>query len=1543
MENTKVLGLDLGTNSIGSGIVLFNKSNINNSEILFSGVRIFPEGITKDSHGKEISRNQKRREKRQQRRIYYRRKQTIESIILELLNTECFPNLSKIEGLGNVKTAIINLSNYFSINDIEYLYKKFKSEHVINQNYLSLFITKIIQHYGLTTEDKDETNPTYHAITLLKEFFQKNPYELRNIAIKNMRELSHFELGRILYHFSQRKGFQSSAKNQREKDKDEEGFYGQLEGLLKEVKENGFNFYGEYFYHLQQQGKKVRKQPTIRKELIREFNKIWETQKQNPNFKNLLTGEIIDPYEDEKIKSEIKERNRGTWYERICDKIIYYQRPLKSQKYLVGLCSLERYSVQKDMNGKSFLFHRGKTRCPISALSFEEYRMLCEINNIKIIIDGVERNLENFERDYLISLYNQYNKKQKFNLSKFAKDKLPAGTIITGIADKNSLPEINAFQILKDCFGNNWPKDEKKQKKIWWELYFALVEAKEESDEGSDEENVEKEEKKNKWTLAIANEKNKWNLSDDSIEKIEQLFSFRGDTEIIANPSHSQLKKLFGEQWDLIPYRRIKEFGKKKNKEGFEHIVEKKKNDNDKNIYREDIWHALYYHDNKEWLRSTGENKWNLTDEQIEYLKTIKLKQGFANLSLNAIEKILVYLRKGYRRDKAIFMANLQEVFKYHLQSENITWDDFNKEEKIDEAIIDILDRVIPKQLKFNRVLNNIVSLLIKSDSRFPINIEGILDKTPEHYEFKEEKPAIEIEWNEFDKEQQNILSDEIKKVSNIRNQKPIDFKKGDYFFKTPRQENAIKIFLSSNYPFLTEKDLDKLYHPSQIDSYPKSERLGSPLAPSLNNPVVIQTLYELRHLVNELIDRKLINPHTDKVRVEMSRELNDKSKRAAYRKWQNNRYELWDKYEEKLKEIFSKDGRANYIPNEYDLLKYFLWRELDIVNAGCCPYTGDKICFEKLFGDNATIDIEHIIPYSLSCDDSLENLTLCNNTFNRDIKKNQLPSQLQNHKEILQRVEKWKKIYLAIGYKLKKLKTEIKQLTNIETEEAKRSRDIKKFQYEMAKIDFDYYRRKYDKFIIKPNKIDDKFKNRQLPDTGYINRLAVQYLKSVFYDRENEKSVRVFSVSAKAVEQFRRLWGLQPENEKKDRSEHYHHAKDAILTACMEKGIYDKMAKFIHEYGERWYQWDFYKRPKFRTPWKNFILDVEKSIHKIIVSHKQDNKLITISEKKVNGKSIKSIAVRGQLHDDNYYGKIKNPYNKNENVLVKRDELKNLSIDKLMNIADKGILSIVLDVLNKKINPENPIFKINKKPDENGKLFVESFEIIRDINKELEESIKVELSQEQFFTTIRKSGKTHGANIGKKIPVKSVKIISKSDEDKFRSIYNSTQTKFVKPGNNYSIGIYGGDFPEYNGRSVTNRDFETITFIDAVKNPNFTLPSQLGKLPLLMTLMPDDYVLAYDEDESEIFFNDKKLSENQNTISEINFVSKRLLKLLTIDQKSIIVFQRHYKAVKEANKAPSVSGKIINGFGDVLRRRYSTFIGFKVNVDRLGNIKPAQ
>src|SRR5690606_12225494 len=74
--------------------------------------------------------------------------------------------------------------------------------------------------------------------------------------------------------------------------------------------------------------------------------------------------------------------------------------------------------------------------------------------------------------------------------------------------------------------------------------------------------------------------------------------------------------------------------------------------------------------------------------------------------------------------------------------------------------------------------------------------------------------------------------------------------------FKQPHLVKQLKRFLDDNFD-VGEKLLDKIYHPSQIDIYPKKEEqefLLSPKTAAFKNPMAYKTLYKLRDVFNYLI-----------------------------------------------------------------------------------------------------------------------------------------------------------------------------------------------------------------------------------------------------------------------------------------------------------------------------------------------------------------------------------------------------------------------------------------------------------------------------------------------------------------------------------------------------------------------------------------------------------------------------------------------------------------------------------------------------------------
>ena len=496
------------------------------------------------------------------------------------------------------------------------------------------------------------------------------------------------------------------------------------------------------------------------------------------------------------------------------------------------------------------------------------------------------------------------------------------------------------------------------------------------------------------------------------------------------------------------------------------------------------------------------------------------------------------------------------------------------------------------------------------------------------------------------DKQRREIAMEEIIKVME------------DYNTRTDAGtlEACVKGYIRDIYG-VSEITLKKLYHPSMMDTYPRQSpnlngiyQLGSPRTNSVRNPMAMRAMFRLRKLINRLLIEGKINQDTV-INIEFARELNDANKRKAIAEY--------NRQNEKEREIARKkiETDAKIIPTDNDILKYQLWVEQNHI----CPYTRKTIGITEFLGPNPSYDIEHTIPKSVGGDSTKMNLTLCESKFNRDVKKNKLPSQLANAEEILQTISKWKDNYEDLDKRIHKLRR-----GNEATKEAKDKRIQKRH---LLILQRDYWKGKYERFVM--TEVPEGFSRRQGTDISVISRYARLYLKSVFK--------HVYTVRGIATADFRKMWGLQEEFEKKQRTNHVHHCIDAVVIACIDKQFYDKLARYYHEYGE--YECGQKKKPTFPMPWEHFVRDIKKIQDEILVSHytpdnmpKQGRRYIKTKNRKLLAKGD---AARASLHNDTYYGAIAEPGTQNIKYVV-RKSLSDIKESDIKNIVDDRVRDIV-------------------------------------------------------------------------------------------------------------------------------------------------------------------------------------------------------------------------------------------------------------------------
>ncbi|WP_191013827.1 type II CRISPR RNA-guided endonuclease Cas9 [Treponema zioleckii] len=495
-----------------------------------------------------------------------------------------------------------------------------------------------------------------------------------------------------------------------------------------------------------------------------------------------------------------------------------------------------------------------------------------------------------------------------------------------------------------------------------------------------------------------------------------------------------------------------------------------------------------------------------------------------------------------------------------------------------------------------------------------------------------------------------------------------------DYKYKPLRSDELILEYLNQQ-GFEIKKNA-KLYHPSETEynlERPKESDdgktyLGSPRTPSVKNPVAMRALFQLRKLVNYLIKTGEIDRET-RIHVELANEVNDKNWRKAIEDFQRDNEKKNAEYKAQIIKLCKECG-FEIEPTESDIKKFRLWKEQNEM----CPYTGKKISICDLFGPHPKFDFEHTIPRSLSYDDSLENLTLCYSDFNRNVKKQHIPSELtEEFAEISRRFERMyeDKINecLAIierskirgGY----IDPEIKNKKIVERHK--------------AQLELDYYKGKLRRFTTK--EVTGGFKHSQLNDTRIITKFALQYLRSVF--------PHTFPVKGSMTDTFKRQWGLLDRAESKDRSNYRHHVIDALTIACVDRRKFNLLSEAIRNSADGTHL-------KFAKPWDSFDKDVLAAVQYIVPKHFVDDNSLRQTKKVLrdprtgkpkldkNGNKIyiKGNTARGSLHKDTFYGCIMTPPEKGENlenkkpIFVQRVEVRTLveENNKLMKDIDKVI-----------------------------------------------------------------------------------------------------------------------------------------------------------------------------------------------------------------------------------------------------------------------------
>lgn len=274
-----------------------------------------------------------------------------------------------------------------------------------------------------------------------------------------------------------------------------------------------------------------------------------------------------------------------------------------------------------------------------------------------------------------------------------------------------------------------------------------------------------------------------------------------------------------------------------------------------------------------------------------------------------------------------------------------------------------------------------------------------------------------------------------------------------------------------------------------------------------ITNPVVRRAISQTIKVINTVI-RKYGSPQL--LCIELSREMSKNfTDRKKIEKQNLENRDLNDAIKNKIIEY----GQAN--PTGQDIVKMKLWQEQD----GRCAYSGEAIPISNLF-EPGIADVDHIIPYSISFDDSYSNKVLVKSNENRQ-KGSLLPCEyLKDDPTRLERFIVWVNTNVWNYRKKQRL---LKQSITAEDR--------------------------------------NKWKDRQLNDTKYISRFMLNYIRDnlQFAPVEYLGKRQVVSVNGSITAYMRKRWGL-----KKDRlAGDLHHAMDAVVVACISESMVRKITRY--------------------------------------------------------------------------------------------------------------------------------------------------------------------------------------------------------------------------------------------------------------------------------------------------------------------------------------------------------------------------------------------
>ena len=440
-------------------------------------------------------------------------------------------------------------------------------------------------------------------------------------------------------------------------------------------------------------------------------------------------------------------------------------------------------------------------------------------------------------------------------------------------------------------------------------------------------------------------------------------------------------------------------------------------------------------------------------------------------------------------------------------------------------------------------------------------------------------------------------------------------------------------------------------------------------LTEEIYNPVVAKSIRQAIKIVNAAIKEY---GDFDNIVIEMARETNEDDEKKAIQKIQKANKD--EKDAAMLKAANQYNGKAELPHSVFHghkqlATKIRLWHQ----QGERCLYTGKTISIHDLINNPNQFEIDHILPLSITFDDSLANKVLVYATANQE-KGQRTPYQALDSMD-----DAWS------FRELKAFVRESKTLSNKKKEYLLTEEDISKFD------------------------VRKKFIERNLVDTRYASRVVLNALQEHF--RAHKIDTKVSVVRGQFTSQLRRHWGID-----KTRDTYHHHAVDAlIIAASSQLNLWKKQKNTLVSYSEdqlldietgELISDDEYKESVFKAPYQHFVdtLKSKEFEDSILFSYQVDSKF----NRKISDATIyatRQAKVGKDKKDETYVlGKIKDIYSQaGYDAFIKiyqKDKSKFLMYRHDPQTFEKVIEPILENYPNKEMNekgkevPCNPFLK---------------------------------------------------------------------------------------------------------------------------------------------------------------------------------------------------------------------------------------------------------